>query len=194
MLKSSICLFCLATLLASCSSHMAVLQQDRHQSSLALSEIREQIADLKHELNSTQVELQILDEQIKKPGPSHPSSKMADTKTANWEKKLEKSSSQMHQMSQELIECRTKIGELEAALEKQALIITEIVQLKSILSHLKSSLDPGVHTVTHKVKSGDSLEKIARFYKVTIQAIKEENKLSHDTIIIGQELKIPQSP
>lgn len=44
---------------------------------------------------------------------------------------------------------------------------------------------------TYKVQSGDSLEKIARLHKVSVQALREVNQLTNDRIIIGQTLKIP---
>jgi chromosome segregation ATPase len=44
---------------------------------------------------------------------------------------------------------------------------------------------------THKVKNGDSLEKIARTYKTSVRAIREINEMSSDKIIIGKTLKIP---
>lgn len=44
---------------------------------------------------------------------------------------------------------------------------------------------------TYKVKSGDSLEKIARSHQTTIQAIKEANGLTTDRIVVGKTLIIP---
>lgn len=44
---------------------------------------------------------------------------------------------------------------------------------------------------TYKVQPGDSLEKIARSQKVSVQALREANQLSNDRIIVGQTLKIP---
>lgn len=46
-------------------------------------------------------------------------------------------------------------------------------------------------TKTYKVRSGDSLGKIAYESGITIRALKELNKLSKDSIRVGQELLIP---
>ncbi|MGN0220350.1 MAG: LysM peptidoglycan-binding domain-containing protein [Muribaculaceae bacterium] len=46
-------------------------------------------------------------------------------------------------------------------------------------------------TVTHKVRSGESLSKIAKRYGVTVKAIKAANNLRNDKINVGQRLKIP---
>lgn len=188
-MRSSICALFLILFMTGCTSHIATLQQDKHQGSLAITEIREQLADLRHELNNARVELQILDEQVKKKEhttTSYASSKSSDSKLIALEKKMEQLSSHANQTSQCLSEYKAKIVDLEAALEKQVEIS------KATLSSLKSSFQ-GPQEVVHKVKAGDSLEKIARSYKVTVSALKEENRLSHDTIMVGQELKIPIS-
>lgn len=48
-------------------------------------------------------------------------------------------------------------------------------------------------TVTHVVKSGDYLGKIASAYKVSVETIKRENNLKSDTLKLGQKLKITVS-
>lgn len=46
--------------------------------------------------------------------------------------------------------------------------------------------------VTHKVKSGENLSKIAKRYGVTVKAIRDANGLDNDKIKAGQKLKIPK--
>lgn len=48
-------------------------------------------------------------------------------------------------------------------------------------------------TITHVVKSGDYLGKLAGTYKVSVAAIKRENRLKSDTLRLGQKLKITVS-
>lgn len=45
-------------------------------------------------------------------------------------------------------------------------------------------------TITHTVKKGDYLGKVAQQYKVSVAAIKRENNLKSDTLKLGQKLKI----
>jgi LysM repeat protein len=43
------------------------------------------------------------------------------------------------------------------------------------------------------VKSGDSLSRIARTHRTTVKAIKAANGLTSDRIVVGQNLKLPES-
>ncbi|MEF1342195.1 LysM peptidoglycan-binding domain-containing protein, partial [Vibrio rotiferianus] len=45
-------------------------------------------------------------------------------------------------------------------------------------------------TITHTVKSGEFLGKIASHYKVKIADIRRQNNLKSDTLWVGQKLKI----
>lgn len=48
-------------------------------------------------------------------------------------------------------------------------------------------------TITHVVKSGEFLGRIAANYKVTVDAIRRENNLRSDTLFVGQKLNITVS-
>lgn len=51
---------------------------------------------------------------------------------------------------------------------------------------------PGLHALVHVVREGDNLTTIAQSYKVSVTAIKKENKIKDaDRIRIGQKLEIP---
>lgn len=45
---------------------------------------------------------------------------------------------------------------------------------------------------TYQVKPGDSLEKIAKAHRVSVQALRELNQLQSDRIVPGQSLRIPE--
>jgi LysM repeat protein len=45
-------------------------------------------------------------------------------------------------------------------------------------------------TVLHRVKSGETLFSIARLYRTTVAAVKEWNRLTSNTILAGQRLRI----
>lgn len=83
---------------------------------------------------------------------------------------------------------RDKISELERS----------VAAMQSALGHLMDMVKTTSGVIVeggvkfYQVKSGDSLEKIARANKTTIKAIKELNGLTKDQITIGQILKIPE--
>lgn len=53
--------------------------------------------------------------------------------------------------------------------------------------------EPTLAAVTHKVKAGDTLFKLSKWYGVSISSIKSANGLKSDLIKIGQYLTIPQA-
>lgn len=64
-------------------------------------------------------------------------------------------------------------------------------QLQSTLALVLDALEvEGTNTV-YEVKSGDSLDKIARNSKTTVKRLKDLNQLSSDRIYTGQKLKLP---
>lgn len=58
-------------------------------------------------------------------------------------------------------------------------------------SGTKSKAKAKPKATTHKVRSGDSLYKLAKRYGVSVKAIKDANNLRDSDIKIGQKLKIP---
>lgn len=63
------------------------------------------------------------------------------------------------------------------------------------VQHKSTAPSPSVEhtTVTHTVRSGDTLHRIARNYKTTVVALKQKNGLKSDVITPGQRLTIPKS-
>ena len=209
--KASTCFVLLTLLTTSCTSHLAVLEQGRNDSTIALHEMRSELADLKHALSNTQVELQILEEQVKaqdpysKKGKIASSAPLSDSKLAFLEKRLssieqmqekihadlKQLSTHANQTSSCLTQYSNKISELEKNAQYQQKLVAEALDLKSSFKNLASSLKNEPGEVVYKVKAGDSLEKIAKIHKISLEALKKENDLTHSKILIGQELKIP---
>jgi LysM repeat protein len=199
--------------LTSCQSHMAVLQQDKHDSSVAFHEVRAELADLKHEVNNARVEIQILEERLQsqealiQKTKNAPPSSFLDNKASSLEKRLfaieqiqEKIQADLKQISSHanqttscLQQYSTKISSLEQNVERQNKLIYDLADLKSSLKSLKTSIAKET-SCTYTVKSGDSLEKIARNHQISIEALKKANQLSQNKILIGQELIIPPAP
>lgn len=214
MFRLSICVLSLGILTSACSSHLAVLQKDKYDTSIAIDEMRMELSDVKHTLSNTQVEMQILEEKVRSQDHTLQKSKnqtsnianTSDQKLALIEKKLsqlEKNqdrltadlknlSNHANQTTQSLTQYQTRIRELETELNSQTRMIGELTELKGTLKTITQAIK-GSHSSSdvYKVKAGDSLEKIARTNKTSVEAIKRMNNLTSTKIVIGQEIKIP---
>lgn len=87
-------------------------------------------------------------------------------------------------------EVQTLIESLQTTLQQQ---MKKGQLLEKTLSTLISSLSPSLNleTAEHKVQAGETLEKIARKYGISIRLLKEQNQLETDRIRVGQTLKLP---
>ena len=106
-----------------------------------------------------------------------------------------------------LAQYKQKLVELEKMIDQQNQNIDHLqAAMNSLMEALqgkpqtpaKSSSDE-IHSKVsintdrcYKIKSGDSLEKIARNHQVSIQALKEANGLTTDRIVVGRTLVIPE--
>lgn len=110
-----------------------------------------------------------------------------------------------------LTQYKQKIGELEKIIDQQNQNIEHLqAAMRSLMEALqgkpqissKTTAESGAGVNisrlssnsdrSYKVKSGDSLEKIARAHQTSIQAIKEINGLTTDRIVVGKTLIIPE--
>ncbi|MBS0621016.1 MAG: LysM peptidoglycan-binding domain-containing protein [Verrucomicrobia bacterium] len=145
-----------------------------------LNEMRIAIDDLKYGLQSTQLDLNLLEERIKKKPNTSLEKKLAHT-----EELLEKVTADLRTLS-----ARLQTLEQESAAHTAQL--TEVAKLKGTLTSISEAIATRPSSPsTYRVQSGDTLGKIARNHHTTVDALKKLNKLTKDTIATGQELKIP---
>ena len=78
-----------------------------------------------------------------------------------------------------------QIKDLEAALRS----LVEAMQAPA--SKDKSSL-PSINPNSYRVKSGDTLEKIAKAHGISVDSLKDANQLDSDKIVVDQKLIIPK--
>ncbi|MBF8263586.1 MAG: hypothetical protein HW387_1251 [Parachlamydiales bacterium] len=174
--------------------------------------------DVRHDLNCFQTEMQILDGRIKYYENALASIKQQDfekqqsiierltQQMAALEKKysvVEKNrdantadfqqlTSHANETSAAMIQFKNRIAELEQEIQLQNRRFDEIAKLKGHFEGLTKQLGTSsVDKKTYKVRPGDTLDKIARFHKTTIERIKKANNLEQDLIVAGQELAIP---
>lgn len=99
-----------------------------------------------------------------------------------------------------LTQYRQKLGDLEKIIDQQNQNIGHLqAAMRSLMEALQgkpqnSEKSESVSTSdrSYQVKSGDSLEKIARAHQITIQALKTANNLTNDKIVVGKKLIIPE--
>lgn len=75
-------------------------------------------------------------------------------------------------------------------LKSSSLAIGQVLKIPSSASGSSSSSVVKTKTITHTVKSGEYLGKIASRYKVLVADIKRENRLKPETLRVGQKLRI----
>lgn len=170
-------------LLVGCTSSLTALRGTQDS---AINDLRMEIADLKHALHGTEVEVKLLEERMESTEGSLTKAGSDDTaelkrRIAVLEKNLDKFSNFATQTTAALTVYRQQIATIDSKLD-------EISKLRSTLSQLSS----GPKTSSYQVKPGDSLEKIARKFQISIDVLKQENNLSSDKIVVGQQLAIPK--
>ncbi|WP_123322838.1 N-acetylmuramoyl-L-alanine amidase [Vibrio crassostreae] len=75
-------------------------------------------------------------------------------------------------------------------LKSSSLAIGQILKIPGSASSSSSSSAVKTKTITHTIKSGEYLGKIASRYKVSVADIKRENRLKSETVRVGQKLRI----
>jgi LysM repeat protein len=174
---------------------------------MAIDGVRQEVADLKHELRSTQVTLQILEEKCqeqenaltglktKNPKFDQLASQISllERKIAQGETFQEKVLSDLRGLSTHLQQSTGRIQECEKEVAFQKTRLDEVTRLKTTLHSISQAIQqkPKAGGNQHVVKSGETLEKIARQHNVTVTALKKHNHLNSDRIQIGQEIDIP---
>jgi LysM repeat protein len=194
-------------LLSGCGSNMTAWHQDNNRNDLVLEEMRLEIADLKHSLHGAKVDLQLLDEKIKSQDLKA-SSKTAtknpelSLQLANLERKVqelqrnqERLTADIKQLGAHTNQASARIREIDQEIAAQNKRLEEVVKLKGTLTSLSQVLKEkskgDTSSKRYKVKSGDSLEKIAKQQGTSIDVLKKLNELSSDRIVVGQEILLP---
>lgn len=80
----------------------------------------------------------------------------------------------------------------QVKLQNDLLSYVEAV-VKAVTEYLGVKYTPPFESTTYTVKRGDSLYNIAQQFGITVNELKASNNLTNDTLVIGQQLIIPQS-
>lgn len=165
-----------------------------------LDEIRIEIDDLKYALRTTQVDMNIIDEKLRKQEISKTqllTISSLENKIERLEKTLDKITADLRALNTSTHQALTKIQSLEQQSVAHTKQLDNVAQLKTTLTTISKAIGQSPApstTASYKVKAGDSLEKIAKLHQVSVESIKKINKLTGDRIVIGQELKLRDDP
>ena len=190
-------------LLFGCTTINSTPGDEKQSVELSLNKVRTEIEDIKHDMNTYEIEQHILEGKLSDQEQSM-SALQTDT--------IERYSAKLDTLISELETAKTQ---LDSLLKKQKQMVTDIAQLShhandttSALTQYKGRIESiekvvatRSHDFTHDhaeaeltkyvVRSGDTLEKIAQHFHTTPDEIKKVNKRTNDLIIVGEELKVP---
>jgi LysM repeat protein len=191
--------FFLSFFLVGCTTPQFYTSNNK-ESQVLLEEMRQEVADVKHSLKSTQVSVQILEEKFQDQDQSlstlkyqatqkNPKSEQLSFEMNNLEQRVE----YLEKLRDKIDQALQKIQECEHELAHQKLYLEDVGQLKSTLTSISHAMhqnkSPSIKK--HRVKPGETLEKIAKQYRTTVFALKKINHLTDDRILIGSDIEIP---
>ena len=187
--------------LAGCThSKMTSLSASPGQGEWALEELRIEMGDVKHTLNATKVELQILEEKVNhSKDVDHLSQQIAtlERKISQMERSQERAIADLRQLntltsqtSQTLLEYKEKCRDLDQRFDELSKLKTTLTSISKSLSQKPAPTAEAA--AVYKIQPGDSLEKIARRYNTTVETLKRLNRLENDRIIVGKEIQLPE--
>src|SRR3990167_1081276 len=213
-MRNRVPIFCLLPLLiTSCAPLRTSPHDEKHQWELKLHEVQTHLDDLKHDINCFQTELQIIDGKIRYYENSLVALKEQDLGkqrdhleqigkelrllTQKWSSLEQVRTGEKEELSQlaihanethmALSQFKGRLQELEQSIIVQNRRFEELGKIKSSLEAVAKSLKTTTPK-SHKVKSGETLEKIATLYHTKVDRIKKINNLSIDLIVLDQQL------
>jgi LysM repeat protein len=196
-------------------------KEDRHRVEMSLHKVRTDMEDIKHDINTSDIELHILEGKL-----IDQESAMANVKDqiieahkskiesleeriVSLEKKLslqekqnddhrsdmQKLGKHANETTSALTQYKAKIEELEKEMHVHKSKFQDVANLKGTLEAIGKELETqdssGLRS--YMIRDGDSLDKIARRFKTTVDYIKKINRLSSDMIMSGEEIYVPVS-
>ena len=208
----SLVILCFLSSLTSCAMMGSSPKEEKHQLELTLHRIRTDLEEIKHDLSSYQMQLQIIEGQMISSEDLIGAMKerFQENQKTTWsqleyqigllEKKSKALESKQDQIAHDLshlnhyasdttkalAQYKEKIKEME-----KSLILSNELADQAKVKKAGIALKEEKPLKTYVVRSGDSLDKIARLYETSIEELKKLNQLTNDLIMVGQELIVP---
>jgi len=192
----------LLPLFLSACSITSTPKEERHKLEMSMHKMRTEMEDIKHDLNTSEIELHILEGKLLDQEESTSKVKEQITqalsdKIDTLNQKIEQLEKKFHQVDrkQEELKGETKklsqhANETTTALAQYKEKILEFEKLFTSYNQRLSDLGQIKTRSSYVVKEGDSLEKIARTTKASVEQLKKWNRIDSDLIYPGQELEL----
>ena len=173
---------------------------ERHQMELSLHKVRTEVDELKHDLNTYEIEHHILEGQLIDQQQSMEALKQQITSFkqenfASFSDDLQKIEKNVARLSKQQ---EKAIGDIRQLSSHANDTTTALSQYKAKIAQLEKSISlekEQLKEITKKVyvvQVGDSLEKIARNHNISLEELKKYNpQLASDLIVVDQEIHLP---
>jgi len=197
--------------LVGCAS-LSSSRGDKHQMELNMHKMRTEVEDLKHDLNTCEIEYHVLEgklvdqeqiltsvkrqlEELKSTSLDSFLCKLQaiEKDLRQFAKKQDKIVTDIRQLSTHandtttaLSQYKDKVTQFEKIITAQNQQISEVAKLKESIAKLVQ-----LELKTYTVRSGDSLEKIAREHGTSVEELKKLNHMASDLIVVDQTLTLP---
>lgn len=188
-----------------------------HQSEALLQSLRADLEEVRNDLGSHQMELNILEGkfvaqensliQLREESLQKAFVKLEklqvlasqlERRSTQLEKVQEETLSEMRQMvnlAQDVQKIssfhKDRFHQIEDKIGEQQLLLNDLLRLKKDLLKELAQMDEPIQY--YKVKSGDNLEKIARQFHTSVDQIKKINRLTGDQILAGDQILVPST-
>lgn len=202
--------------LVGCSSMTSSAKGEREKAELTINKVRTDIEDIKHDLNTYEIEHHILEGKLA--DQEHSLTILQKETIEAYSTKLDavlneltgvrseiegmknkqkqllgdisELTSHANDTTNALAQYKGKIESLEKVLEEQDGRFEQIAGLKKTLNEIAEYHKSNQYS-HYTVKTGDSLEKIAKKFHTSVDEIKRINNRTNDLIIVGEEIQVP---
>ena len=215
-MRRIVIMFPLVFVLTGCSL-TSTPKEERHKIEMSLHKVRTDIEEIKHDCNTAEIELHILEGKVidQEAAISSVKDKVIESqkskidsleeKIATLEKRLATSDKKNDELKQDMrklakhanettsafAQYKEKISELESEIHGQEKKFQEISQIKESIALLAKEIDQKKPTTKYVIVDGDSIEKIARKFGTSADTIRKMNRLESDLIRVGEEIVVP---
>lgn len=208
-----------SVLLCSCGGS-PVPKSDRYAMEMTLHKTRADLEEVKHDLHSHRMETSILEGKMLNQEDSmsslkketfdqhqakldHVSHHLAalEKRLSNMEKRQDealqgqqKLTNLTQEMQKAISQSKEKITEMEKCIASATKSLNEVAKLKKNVQRVNQAIEQNYKELiveSYRVKSGDTLDAIAKAHSTTVETLCKINHLENERILAGQELLVP---